>query len=386
MVTDGVKETAKKGAARYYEQQVELLKEFAAIDCGTGDEAGNEKAVKIVENVLGQLGAECERVYYPGVGTHVIARLKPEHPQGKIIINSHLDTVFHPGDAQQFPARIEGDWMYGLGVADCKGGFVTSAFAVKIMQEAGLLPQKEIVMIYSCDEETGSHTGREIFKRESEGAQYAFVFEPARNKNGVITKRKGQAFVEVSVEGVEAHAALNYKQGSSATLELAHKILMMQEMEDEEKGIHYNVGRMSGAVNSLAVAGKAWCEAAVSLNSPDSINQIMADMQTLEKTVFVEGCKTETKINVMFPTQERTQGNMELYELVRKAGNYMNLELPEEESAGPSDACFFSTNGVATVDAMGPFMKDIHTTSERVYLPALLERTELFCLVLAMIS
>ena len=63
----------------------------------------------------------------------------------------------------------------------------------------------------------------------------------------------------------------------------------------------------------------------------------------------------------------------------------MEIELPEEESAGPSDACYFSTFGIPTVDAMGPYMRDIHTVNERMYIPSLLERTKLFAMVLGLL-
>ena len=392
---------AEEGSEKYNAGQLDLLRTFAGIDCGTGDVEGNEKVVRIVTDFLTGFGAEVEHVTYPGVGTHVIGRIRPcvmqsgpvtenrakpgntDKAGGKIIINCHLDTVFHPGDTAKHPFRIEGDWAYGLGVADCKGGFVTSAAAVRIMKEAGLLPNKEIVMIYSCDEETGSHTGREVFAREAKGADCAFVFEPARNKNGIITRRKGEAFVTLTAAGKEAHAALAYKDGASATLEIAHKILRMQEMEDEDAGIHYNVGKMSGSVSSLVVAKDASCEASVSLQSPDSLGRVKADMKLLEEDIRVPGCKVTSSIDLLFPTQERTEGNVKLYELVRDAGKMMDLLLPEESSAGPSDACWFSTFGVPTVDALGPYMKDIHTVNERMYLPSLKERTKLFCLVLA---
>lgn len=376
---------AESGSQKYNARQMELLRQFASIDFGTNDEEGNAEVVKIVAQDLAGLGANCEFIHTPGLGTHVVARLKPENPTGKIIINSHLDTVFHRGDTQKHPFRIEGDWAYGLGVADCKGGFVTSVFAVKIMQEAGLLPNKEIVFIYNCDEETGSHAGRKIFEREAEGAEYAFVFEPARNQNGIITRRKGLAYITISVQGVEAHAALNYRNGASATMELAHKMVMLDSMENEAQGIHYNIGPVSGGMNPLVVSASAQCQVSVSLDSPDSLEYVEKDMARLKAAAFVSGCSTEADIDLMFPTQEHSDKNVALYQIVHKAGQMIGLDLPEEFSSGPSDAGFFSTCGVATVDALGPYMQDIHTTNERMYIPALDERTRLFCLVLGLL-
>ena len=55
----------------------------------------------------------------------MVGRIKPANAEGKIIISAHLDTIFHAGDAEKHPFRIEEGYAYGLGIADCKGGVVT---------------------------------------------------------------------------------------------------------------------------------------------------------------------------------------------------------------------------------------------------------------------
>ena len=96
------------------------------------------------------------------------------------------------------------------------------------MQELGLLPDVEIDMIYACDEEQGSMTGREVYHRLSEGADAAFIFEPgeltASGKHAVITSRQGVILGNLDITGVEAHAGCAYSKGHSANKELAHKI------------------------------------------------------------------------------------------------------------------------------------------------------------------
>ena len=92
---------------------------------------------------------------------------------------------------------------------------------------------------------------------------------------------------------------------------------------------YYNVGKMSGSVSSLVVAKDASCEASVSLQSPDSLGRVKADMKLLEEDIRVPGCKVTSSIDLLFPTQERTEGNVKLYELVRDAGKMMDLLLPE---------------------------------------------------------
>ena len=182
----------RAGAEKYAPRQLELLGKFAAIDCGTGDREGNRRVVELVQEELSALPADVTLEEGPN-GCHVVARIEPERPTGKIILNSHLDTVFHPGDTAAHPFRVEGDWAWGLGVADCKGGFAVSAYGVRVAWEAGLLPQKEIVMVYGCDEETGFEDLRYYLEKE-EPPVYGFTPDC---KFPVVYAERGRAVVRI---------------------------------------------------------------------------------------------------------------------------------------------------------------------------------------------
>ena len=56
---------------------------------------GNRQVIDMARAVLETIpGVTMEEMFFEGCGTHLIARIKPEHPEGKIILNSHMDTVF----------------------------------------------------------------------------------------------------------------------------------------------------------------------------------------------------------------------------------------------------------------------------------------------------
>ena len=375
--------TTKEKAQQLLPRQMELLKQFAAIDCGTGNLAGNAQVVELVCQVLKEIGAKVEITECPKTGKHVIGRLNAGSKHGKIIFNAHLDTVFHPGDTQKYPFHVEGDWAHGLGVADCKGGVAVSLFAALGAKELGLLPDCEVVFLYNADEEIGSPTGRKLFEQESKGADYAFVFEPARENNGIITLRKGVAFIKLAVTGKEAHAGLKYADGRSANVELASKILELYNKNDDVHELYYNIGTMQGGTSTAIVPGAAKADCCVSLKDDQALQTAKAHVASLADHAFLEGTTTTAEMDVLFPPMERTEKNLQAYDLVHRAGLQMGCDFPECHSSGSSDACYFSSLGVSTVDAMGPFMNDIHTPSERMYIPGLLERTQLTMLVLA---
>ena len=144
----------KELAEVYLQEQVDLLMRFTSVDSESNYVEGNRQVIDMARAVLETIpGVTMEEMFFEGCGTHLIARIKPEHPEGKIILNSHMDTVFPVGYAAKFPPYVDEDnWLHGLGSGDCKAGFAVSAYAVKIASQLGLLPNKEIVMLYSCDD------------------------------------------------------------------------------------------------------------------------------------------------------------------------------------------------------------------------------------------
>lgn len=351
----------RAGAEKYAPRQLELLGKFAAIDCGTGDREGNRRVVELVQEELSALPAEITLEEGPN-GCHVVARIEPERPTGKIILNSHLDTVFHPGDTAAHPFRVEGDWAWGLGVADCKGGFAVSAYGVRVAWEAGLMPQKEIVMVYGCDEETGSPTAREVYRREAAGAEYAFVFEPGRGENGLVTQRKG---------------------GADASLELARLVTMLAEHNDPEKGIFFNAGRLRSGSHGDIVSDRAEGDVFFSFPNQADFQEVERLLAGVEAGPSATGCRVSARAELLFPPMEEDEKDLRAYRLVEEAGRQLGMALPRQSSSGSSDACWFSSFGVPTVDALGPYMQDIHTVEERVRVSSIPERTQLFAALLA---
>lgn len=377
-------ELLKRGADESFAVQMALLEKFSRINCGSGNLEGNGKVVSLVDAVLTEMGASIEHVDIGEYGTGIVARIVPEKPTGKIILNAHLDTAFFAQKVEDHPFHVEGDFAYGLGIADCKGGVTTILYGVKNAKEAGLLPNKEIVMIFNADEEVGSPYGRKLFEKEAVGAELAMCFEPARNKNGVLTFRRGLAEGKIRVHGIAAHCGLDGGVGASAVRELANLILKLTDRSDLTVGMNYNVALISGGANPAIIADYAEARFNVPLDSAKIVERTKKDvMEYLPTQGIVPGCHFETSISVEFPPMERTEGNFALYERIRAAGALMGLELPEERSSNSADCCFFSALGVPVVDGLGPYMYEIHTVNEHMRISTLKERTQLLGVVLA---
>lgn len=378
---------AREGAARAADTELEVLRRMVSVDSGSGDLEGNAKVVEIAGEVLSQIqGIRIEHVA-DRYGVHIVARLRPENPAGKIIISCHLDTVFQKGDVEKHPFRVEGDTMYGLGIVDCKGGFVVSAHAVKLMQEAGLLPNKEIVMLYTCDEEIMSPTSYPLFEKEAQGADMAFVFEPSRDGNGALTSRKGVFLIDINVTGKSAHSGVNYLAGASATMELARKMLALESRNIPEKNIFFNVANLQSSKPDNVVPDFASAVCSVRVSNDEEMELIRTILKEVSGEAGIEGTRTTMEVRKFVYPMPRTGGNVKLFQLVKKAAAILGQEhFPEQSSGGSGDAGWFSSHGIPSVDALGPYMYKIHHTGECGKVSSLEERTALFCVVLGLID
>lgn len=390
MIVDGTMQAViakiQEAAEKYIPEELDILQEICNTDCQSKDVEGNKKVISILQRrVFPHLPIDLSYVEAPGVGTHVIARITPENPRGKIVMVGHLDTVFPAGSAKEHPFHIDGEWAYGLGVADCKGGIITGSYALRILAENGLLPDWEIVMVWNCDEEIGSPTARPLFEQEAEGADYTFAMESARLENGLLTCRWGCALFHVAVEGRSAHAGLAYTKGADANLQLARIITRLSQQNDPEKNLYFNCGRISGGEHGDIVSNHAEADGTFIFDTPEQMEKIKAIIQTVETEDVLPGCSVKTDITLMFPSMPRSEKTMKVYELVHKAGLLLGRDYPEQWSLGSSDANWLTYFGAPSLCALGPYMLDIHTVNERLRIDSLYEKTVLFAVTVSLL-
>ena len=224
-------------------------------------------------------------------------------------------------------------------------------------------------MIYSCDEEIGSITSREVFKEEAEGAECAFVFEGAVKTDegyGIVSERRGVILGALDIKGVEAHAGAAYMQGHSAIKELAHKILKYYSFNDYEREIYYNVAPISGGRPNGVVAGDAHMEFCVAgLPTQESFAEAEANIRSLAEHNEDPVCSTTVEYRTLFPALEWSEKGSEACKLATKAGEALGMNVKEVFEPTATDANWFCYFGVPAIDALGPVCSGIHTTEEK---------------------
>jgi glutamate carboxypeptidase len=149
-----------------------------------------------------------------------------ELPGKPVMFCGHMDTALDSALYSESPFYIKEGKAYGPGVLDMKGGIIISLYVLKAMKYAGNI-HRPIQFLYAPDEE-GCHLYSHVpdyIQKHSENCLFAFNMETGLVNNSLCTGRKGRIGVDISIEGIEAHAGNDFTAGINAIEEAAYKIL-----------------------------------------------------------------------------------------------------------------------------------------------------------------
>ena len=191
-------ELAAVGAfiARRQDEIVKLISGLVEIESPSGDIQGSRAAVDLLEDAASNIPSlsSVERIVSPGYGEHLLIRAFCGNAggEGATLLLGHTDTV-HPFGTLNSPhgLRAEGDRLYGPGVFDMKAACVLAVEVLRCLTALALRPQRPVTLLLTCDEETGSVTGRPLVDREARRAAQVLVLEPPAPGGCVKTARKG---------------------------------------------------------------------------------------------------------------------------------------------------------------------------------------------------
>jgi glutamate carboxypeptidase len=305
------------------------------------------------------------------------ARLKPAKP---VLLLGHLDTVWPLGTLKSMPLREAEGRLFGPGVLDMKAGVAMAFSAIKMLAEADLL-QNEIVLLLNSDEEVGSPVSRPITERLAAECGTVYVLEPAQGL-AYKTARKGTGNWRIDVQGVAAHAGVDFEKGASALVELAHVIEAASSWTDLKRGLTVSVGLAGGGSKTNVIPAEAWAEVDVRIarraDGP-RIERKFAALKPVDKR-----CSLTVTGGINRPPMERTRGTVQLFHRARELARELGFELDEAATGGASDGNFTSALGVPTLDGMGAVGEGAHARHESIVLEHLAPRTALLARMLAL--
>ncbi len=362
-------------------EQFRLLEKLILQESHTLDKEGVDLVGKEIENSLRSLELVIEKFPEITHGNHLVFRSKAcRQAIQQILLVGHMDTVFAKGSPFN-SYREDQDKAYGPGIIDMKGGLVTAIFALKALDSIGLLSQIPLVLLCNSDEETGSTTSKSLIMKEARKSSCALVFECGGLHGEVVTGRKGKAGYTLEVMGKAGHAAfMGGKPKASSILEISHKTIKIEALNDNTNQLVVNVGTSAGGSGPNVVAEHATAKIDTRFLSATQGEFCQQQLKAITEETTITGTHAKLIHTSGRPPMEQTQGNHALYTIFKEQADLLGLPLIDELRSGVSDANTLASCGVPVLDGLGPIGDKDHSEDEYMIKKSLRERCQLAAL------
>jgi glutamate carboxypeptidase len=374
------------GARRKENALLDLTQQLVRAESPSSDKAAVDACVALATAHAKSLGGRVKLHRQRGFGDVMEARFGPKSKSGaagRTLLLGHLDTVWPLGTLKSMPCRQSEGRLWGPGTLDMKAGVAMALTAIEMLTEAGLINKgtgREVVLLLNSDEEVGSPVSRPVTERLASECGAVYVLEAAQGL-AYKTARQGTGNWRIEIQGVAAHAGVDFEKGASAIRELARVVETVSGWTDLKRGLTVSVGIVGGGTKSNVIPAEAWAEVDVRIaRKADGgrIERKFAKLKPCDKR-----CSLTVTGGINRPPMERTCGNVKLYREARALAAELGFALEEASTGGASDGNFTSALGIPTLDGMGAVGEGAHARHESILIEHLAPRTALLAGLLA---
>jgi len=346
---------------------LDTLRDLVSIESGSKDVEGLEKIAALIAERLRALGGAVEVVPPTDVyrmedtpaktGAMVKAEWKGSGTK-KILLIAHMDTVYLRGMLKDQPFRIDeaSGRAYGLGIADDKQGVALILHTIAMLNKLGFKDYGTLTVLVNGDEEISSPGSRSTISRVASTQDAVFSFEGGGSDGGVRLATSGIGSAYLTVDGKASHAGAAPERGVNALYELAHQVLQLRDLSQNDKGLKLNWTVAQAGTNRNVIPARATAQADARALRVSDFDALQAKLQERVKNQLVPDAKVQLKFEVRRPPLEATPASRKL--AAHGKAIYDELGLPmtiaDVATGGGTDAAFaaLQTKG-AVVEGFG---------------------------------
>jgi glutamate carboxypeptidase len=264
-----------------------------------------------------------------------------------------------------------------------KGGLAVLVYALKALRECGIMDRLGITLILGADEEIGSAMSHTLYERERGNAIACLTAECAGPNGEIVVSRNGKAGVRLECYGEERHVGSVSGEKTSAVLEIAHKIAALESLNDYDSALTVNVGTVNGGLGPSTVPGHASCLVDLRWRHERQYDDLLDKVRRIASGAHQPLSRYRLTVLNHRPAMPPNYRTENMFEALARTANSLGIDLGSEHRRGTSDANYFGSVGIPTLDGFGPVCERDHTPNERIFIPSLAERTALLALFLA---
>ncbi len=283
----------------------------------------------------------------------------------RVLLLGHHDTVFPTGTVARRPFAVSSGRATGPGVFDMLGGIVQALHGLAALDDTS-----GVELLFSADEEVGSHASRELIEDRARACGAVLVLEPAGDGGALKTGRKGCGTFEVVVHGRAAHAGLEPEKGINALIEASHQVLVIDALGRPEVGTTVTPTVATAGTADNVVPAEARIRVDVRVESADEKERIETAMHAL--VPHVEHAELSVSGTINRPPMPES-ASTDLFPLAER----VVPGIRGHAVGGGSDGNFTAAIGVPTLDGLGAVGGGAHADHEFVMVDTMPERARL---------
>ncbi|WP_164116643.1 hydrolase [Sphingorhabdus sp. Alg239-R122] len=323
-------------------------------------------------------------------GQHLTVSVRPEAPV-RLILTGHMDTVFPIDSDFQTLTWLEGDEkqggvLGGPGLADMKGGISVMIAALQALEASKYASNLGYDILINSDEEVGSPSSAALIAKLAAGKTAALTYEPAALPDGTLAgARGGSGNFSIIFSGKSAHAGRNPQDGRNAIVAASDMAVQLKALTRD--GLSVNPAKIEGGAANNVVPDHAILRVnfrpkslAMQALAQNALDALIADIaKTHNLDVHCHGSFGR-------PPKEIDGQAGKLFELVKKCGSDLGLDIGWKSTGGVCDGNNIAACGVPVVDTMGVRGGSIHSADEFLITDSLSERARLSALTIMRIA
>lgn len=357
------------------EKYLQVLIEACNIESKSDDKEGVDKVGAYFARLAEKSGYTTKKKEFEKAGNVYSFTYNPDGEKKQISLSGHMDTVQPKGIFGYPPTRIEGDYVYGPGVNDCKGNIAMEFLVMEALKECGY-NERPVKLIVQSDEEVNSQFSEgkslEFIVDEAKGSAAFLNAENIGAERKLVIGRKGIVCHKITIHGKKIHAGA-CTLGVSALKEAAYKIIDFEKDNDIDT-ITFNCGILNGGSATNIVPDI--CELFVEYRFKTMEQKEAADKKfnDIVSKAYVEGTYSEAELLSSRLPLEVNSRNLKLVDTINEICSSVGFApFGTTEDAGGADSAYPSLAGIPTVDSIGIEGDGAHTINERARISSIAE-------------
>lgn len=361
------------------EDMITLWEKLVNTESGNMQKSGVDEVGYILKSELEKSGVNVSFATMKNMGNFLQGCWGEENTKKPVLLIGHMDTVFKEGAVAANPFRIEGNKAFGPGVLDMKAGLVIAVYVIKALSYIGY-KDRPIKIAFAGDEENGHRASdaSEVMLDAAKGVAAGFNFETGYLDDGLVVGRKGSYRLTIDVKGIASHSGNAPEKGRNAILEMSHKIIELQKLNDYENGTSINVGIISGGTVVNAVPDKCSIQIDIRFTKLSNLNKILESIDEIVSRTYVDGTSTFASKTKPSAVMEDTEELMKLFYHIQNTAKEIGYgDVKPIKVGGWSDSSLVASTGVPVVCGLGAKGEGNHSPKEYALVDSLFSRTKL---------